>query len=183
MADEIAPAARRNVAIYRTDTGAIVRIVQCRYADVANQAAVGEAALDFTGQPAPTFLGHGVVDGAIVARTPPIEALRSIKTADLSASCSSAIRGGFTSSALGSAQTYPSAETDQRNLAQAALVGGYLWCSTSGAWSLAAHTAAQAQAVLADFSTFRDSQRTNLAALLARVGTAADQGALDAISW
>ncbi len=81
------------------------------------------------------------------------------------------ITKGFSSSALGTANTYPSSETDQRNLALAGLtaashgMGLPLWCmDASGNWAFTPHTAAQVLQVVADFNAFRVSQSASLPA-------------------
>jgi hypothetical protein len=94
----------------------------------------------------------------------------------LSAGCAAAIKGGFNSSALGSAFEYPSQDIDQLNLIQSANspTGGSLWVKdASGAWAFHAHTQAQAQQALADFVASRDKQRSQLSTLQAEASAAA----------
>ena len=69
---------------------------------------------------------------------------------------------GFQSSALGAPYLYPAKTNGQLNLLLTAVAGGKLWCRAAagtGAWQLGAHTAAQAQAVVADFVKMRDQER------------------------
>lgn len=120
---------------------------------------------------------------------PPAPTLAEAQTAQttvLMGACSAAITGGFSAAALGGAYTYPSAATDQANLAQtaAAASGGLLMCeSAAGVWALVAHTQAQAQAVLADFVAFRDKQRQQLATLTNTVNSATTVAAVQAVAW
>ena len=116
--------------------------------------------------------------GLAQAQAAQIGALRS--------NCDTEIVQGFTSSALGSAYTYPSAGTDQANLQQTAMAasGGLLMCEDSkGDWVLVAHTQAQGQQVLADFVAFRDKQRQALATLTGDVNSAGAVAAVQAVVW
>lgn len=119
---------------------------------------------------------------------------QATQSAALSASCASAIVSGFSSSALGSAHTYPSQPNDQSNLIGAAtasqsptLPAGWtcnFWCADStGAWALRAHTAAQIQQVLADGVAAREALSTKLAALVAQVEAATTVAAVQSIVW
>ena len=112
--------------------------------------------------------------------------LQAAATTTLTAACDAAITGGFSAAALGGAYTYPSAATDQANLAQtaAAAGGGLLMCeSAAGVWALVAHSQAQAQAVLAAFIAWRDKQRQQLATLIASVEAATTPAAVAAVLW
>lgn len=109
----------------------------------------------------------------------------------LNGACQGQILSGFTSSALGSAREYPSADTDQRNLlsavtasqGQAAAWTTPIWCADSGTWSLAAHTAAQVQRVNADWLAFRVAAQQKYADLIAQVSAATTVSAVRAIVW
>lgn len=79
----------------------------------------------------------------------------------ISAGCSAAITGGFSSSALGAAYTYPSKPTDQLNLlgSQSASLSPNLptgwtapfWCcDANGVWDIRPHTPTQIQQVFTD---------------------------------
>ncbi len=135
-------------------------------------------------------LQAAITDNAVVisAYSPPVITLaeaQAAQTVILKTACDAAITGGFSAAALGAAYTYPSAATDQANLAQtAAAGGGLLMCeSAAGVWALVAHSQAQAQAVLAAFIAWRDKQRQQLAALLAEVTAATTTAAVTAIVW
>lgn len=125
---------------------------------------------------------------------------KSQKMELLNASCADAITGGFSSSALGSANTYPSKEDsasgqfDQTNLLHAVstslipgLPGGWttpLWCeNSSNVWSFAPHTAAQVQQVMEDFLTAKSSYQSHLATLSAEVTAATTVDEVNAINW
>jgi hypothetical protein len=119
-----------------------------------------------------------------------------VQSAVIDAACAAAIVSGFTSSALGSAYTYPSKVTDQQNLAASVLASilpgvttGWttpFWCADStGMWSWVNHTAAQIQQVGADSKTAilgYQSQNAQLQAQLVAANiTTVDQVA--AIVW
>ena len=103
----------------------------------------------------------------------------------LRSSCQSAITGGFTSSALGSAYSYPSDPTSQSNLNTIAgsPSGGSLWCEAGGVWAMKPHTQAQAQAVLASFVAWLNSCQTQLATLTGEVQGDTTVSAVQAIMW
>lgn len=111
-----------------------------------------------------------------------------------------ALLAGFTSSALGSAYTYPSQIQDQLNVLGAATlsllpagqVGGWTtqtWCTnSSGVSAMVAHTATQIQQVLADSETTKQAninQNTALAASIMAVTTSTDSAidTIQAIVW
>lgn len=115
-----------------------------------------------------------------------LSAVRTAQIATLSAACQAAITSGFTSTALGSSYTYPSAATDQANLVQVATnsAGGFLWCkSSAGVWAYVVHTQAQAQQVLAAFIAWRSAQQQELVTLTAEVNAATTEAAIEAITW
>lgn len=105
--------------------------------------------------------------------------------------CRIVLLAGFSSDALGSLHTYPSAEIDQRNLTAAmagtiAAADGWmtvLWCRSDGAWLLADHTAAQVKIVMDSWLAYRTAQQRKLAALLAEIRAAPTQKALAEIIW
>ena len=112
----------------------------------------------------------------------------------LSSACASAIVAGFSSSALGSAHTYPSQPNDQSNLIGAATVSQTpglpstwtcnFWCADStGAWALRPHTAAQTQQVLAAGLAAREALSAKLAGLVAQVDDATTVASVQAIVW
>lgn len=170
---------------------------------VANQVAVFAAG---TWSIVPDFRGQTVYDqttgaASVVANRGPLAAnlgvtlpasfiLENAKTAQIVAitqSCAGAIVSGFSSSALGTAHTYPSQPNDQTNLI-GAVAGGLatinFWCADSTlAWSFASHTAAQIKQVLADGGTQRMADSTKLAGLVAQVQTATTVAAVQSIVW
>lgn len=137
-----------------------------------------------------------VVDGVptLTARTISLDEVKATKIVALRAACAAAIVGGFTSSALGTAHTYPSAQTDQINLmgsVTASLLPGVasdwstmFWCrDEAGAWSYVAHTAAQIQAAGGDGKAHVVDCQSRLASLSAEVEAATTVDAVTAIVW
>ena len=86
--------------------------------------------------------------------------------------CQSAITGGFSSSALGSAYSYPSDPITQANINSAAgnPNGGSLWCESGGVWALKAHTQSQAQTVLTALMAWVNACQGKLDTLIAECG-------------
>ena len=127
-----------------------------------------------------------VVNGEIVPSPNLLINARAAQVRVLSNTCQQQITGGFASSALGAVFTYASGEVDQRNIAQSAqaMNGGLLVCKdNAGAWSRQPHTKAQAQQVLDDFVTARDSERNKLAGLEAQIEAATTVEAVKGVVW
>lgn len=118
-----------------------------------------------------------------VARVVPLSEVQSDKVAELTAACDAAILGGFLSSALGSARTYPSLTTDQTNMQRVAVAGGMLWAENGTTWAMETHTAAEGATVLTDFGTYCDTQRVHLTTLKTSVNNASDAASVNAIIW
>lgn len=120
-----------------------------------------------------------------------LAAAQAAQTAKVSNACAAALCAGFSSSALGSARTYPSQDPDQRNLLNAALAAqgqpstwtASLWCANSGTWSLASHTVAQVQQVNADWLAFRQAQQQKCVTLIGQINAATSVSAVQAINW
>ncbi|HDR9003065.1 TPA: hypothetical protein QDA99_006572 [Burkholderia vietnamiensis] len=103
----------------------------------------------------------------------------------LSQACANAIIAGFSSSALGSACSYPSTLADQANqntVAQCAS-GGMLWCAAGGVWSLKQHTQAQVQAVVSSFYAWLNKCQQQLVALKSQVSAATTVSTVESIAW
>ena len=127
----------------------------------------------------------------------PLADAQAAQIAGLRASCAAAIVGGFTSSALGAAHTYPSGDTDQTNLIGATIAAGLapagwtvnFWCADStGTWTFAPHTAAQIQQVFGDGVIVRVAMSAKLATLSAQVMAVTDTttkgiAAVQAVVW
>jgi hypothetical protein len=142
--------------------------------------------------------GYTIVGGALVAPAAPTSAevlatAQADQLATLSLACEAAIVAGFSSIALGSVNSYPSALKDQLNM-QTALAASQgqaitwtsnLWCSAAGVWALAPHTPAQLQQVNTDFVTARTSAQSKYAGLIAQVNAAETNtvAAVQAITW
>ena len=112
----------------------------------------------------------------------------------LNEACKAAIYAGFTSSALGTAHTYPAKDTDQQNLASsvlASIMPGVnstwstpFWCADStGAWSWASHTAAQIQQVGNDGKAAVLSAMGKNQQLQEQILAATSVAAVQAITW
>ena len=112
----------------------------------------------------------------------------------VTAACVSAMTGGFVSSALGSAHTYPATLTDQHNLSGSVvssllpnLPSGWttsFWCMDStGAWAFTPHTAAQIQQVGLDGKAWITAQQEKLASLNAQIEVATTVSEVTAIIW
>jgi hypothetical protein len=133
-------------------------------------------------------LPYTVANGALLA--PGASALlaqaQDVQASALSLACSRSIVGGFTSSALGSAYSYPSNANDQANQVTiaASASGGLLWCANSGGtWALVQHTQAQAQAVQASFSAWLNACQQQLVALSNQVANASTVAAAQSVAW
>ena len=117
-----------------------------------------------------------------------------IQKALVNASCVAAMTGGFISSALGTANTYPSTLTDQQNLA-ASVVASLLpnlpstWTTkfwvmdSAGVWTLTPHTAAQIQQVGVDGKAWITTQQETLAGLIAQIDAAQTVAAVQSVLW
>ena len=114
--------------------------------------------------------------------------------ATISSACAAAIVGGFKSSALGKAYTYPSNETDQLNLSGSVMSSLFpnlpanwttlqVCCDANGNWAYLPHTVAQIQQVGIDFKTFKLNCLTRNATLQAQVTAATTVVAVQAINF
>lgn len=120
-----------------------------------------------------------------------LSAAQAAQIAIVSEACAAALIAGFTSSALGSTNTYPSLDPDQRNLLNAALAAqgqtsswsASLWCAKSGTWTMASHTPAQVQQVNGDWMVFRQAQQKKYATLVAQIMEATSVAGVQAITW
>ena len=127
----------------------------------------------------------------------PVVDLAQLKAAQLSvisSACAAAIVGGFKSSALGNAYTYPSNETDQINLSGSVMSSLFpnlpanwttlqVCCDANGNWAYLPHTVAQIQQVGIDFKTFKLNCLTRNATLQAQVTAATTVVAVQAINF
>jgi hypothetical protein len=113
-----------------------------------------------------------------------IKKLRSDKVEEINWAAIVAITGGFTSTALGKANTYPNKSTDQQNINSVSLVGGSLWClNDAGVWSFTAHTKSQAVKVQADMVAHIQKQQKKCADLISQVNGAKTIDEIKAIVW
>lgn len=136
-----------------------------------------------------------VWDGAAWAAPPvPLDATRAAKEAALRAACTSAITGGFVSSALGAPHHYPSGDVDQRNLlgsvtasllADAADWETPFWCrdEETGEWAFTPHSAREIQRVGVDGKTHIVACQRRLAERLQRVADADTADEIAPIAW
>ena len=115
---------------------------------------------------------------------PTLAQAQAAQTALLSTTCGAAIVAGFSSSALGAENHYPSDQVTQADIALAATYGGSLWCqSGSGVWAFEAHTLAQGQQVQADLHAHIQAQQGHYATLLGEVSAAQSVAAVQAVGW
>ena len=145
---------------------------------------------------AQNFSAYALSNGAIVSApaTQLLAQAQAAQIAIITQACAGAITGGFSSSALGSAHTYPSGLTDQANLA-ANVVSSLLpglpstWttpqiCSdANGVWAYVAHTAAQIQQVGSDGKAAILASLAKKASLQAEIEAATTVAAVQAIVW
>jgi hypothetical protein len=122
---------------------------------------------------------------AFVQTVSDLDQAKTTRLLFLSSACANAIFAqGFTSSATGTALFYPSGPIDQTNMQAVAAAGGLLATQDSGGnWALTPHTAAEGMAVLGDFGTMRDTNRTKLTGLNADVAAATTIPAVNAVVW
>lgn len=133
-----------------------------------------------------------LVNGALVES---LSAAQAAQIASLSASCSTAITSGYTSSALGSSYLYPSDANSQMNMAASVIDSLYpglasTWTTpflvqntSTGAWSWENHTASQIQAAGAAGKAAVLALRQQLASLIAQVNAATTVSAVQAVVW
>lgn len=117
---------------------------------------------------------------------PTLSDAQTAQAAIVKVACAAAIAIGFSSSALGSACSYGGQTEDQANIATAAASanGGALWCENSaGAWSLTAHTQAQAEQVRTDLWAHIQAQQATYAKLLGEIAAATTVAAVEAVVW
>ncbi|WP_157003088.1 DUF4376 domain-containing protein [Ralstonia sp. A12] len=117
--------------------------------------------------------------------------VRTAQAAKASTACGAALITGFTSSALGTAHTYPSQDGDQRNLQCAVSAAAIaspnwttpIWCADGDTWSFTSHTAAQVQQVNADWLAHRVAAQQKYADLIAKINAATSIADVQAIDW
>jgi hypothetical protein len=124
-----------------------------------------------------------------------LSAAQTKQVATNTSAAAASMVSGYTSSALGSAYTYPSKTTDQINMlgsVSSSLLPGLastwttpFWCApvATGVWAYQNHTAAQIQQVGADGKAWIVSNQTQLAELNAQVAAATTVAAVQAIVW
>jgi hypothetical protein len=133
--------------------------------------------------------------GASFSAPPPsLAQAQQAQLAIVGAACAAAITGGFQSSALGKAYTYPSTQNDQANL-NANVVSSLLpglpanWTTlqicgdANGKWGYMPHTAAQIQQVGIDGKAAILGCLTKNAGLQAQIAAATTVAAVQAINW
>lgn len=124
----------------------------------------------------------------------PLAQAQEARRGFLRAACTAEIIGGFSSSALGAAHTYPSTPNDQTNLIGAVtasqspgLPSGWtcnFWCAdSSGVWAQRSHTAAQIQKVLADGVVAREAASTKLVNAETQVQSATTVADVQKVVW
>ena len=130
----------------------------------------------------------------MVAVSLTLEQAQAAQIAILQSACQAQIYAGFTSTALGTAHTYPAKDRDQANLSGSVIDSilpnkptGWttpFWCQDStGTWALAPHTAAQIQQVGLDAKAAIVAAVTKNASLSAQVMAATTVAAVQAVVW
>lgn len=180
----------------RVDGGAVAEIVTLDAAiDIVTAFAAALVFVDITvvvPQPQVGWTYNGVVFAPPVG--PTLEQVQTAQIAVLTAACDAEIAAGYTSTALGTAHTYPTKTTDQLNMSAsvvASLLPGIatdwttpFWCADgTGAWAMRAHTAAQIQQAGSDGKALIQAAQVKLAALSVQVMAAADAAAVQAVAW
>lgn len=134
--------------------------------------------------------GYSYINGKIIAPTALsdtqiLAAAITTKKASLSLVCQAYLYDGFSSAALGTAHEYPSAQTDQQNLANAVATGSeaFLWCSNTEEWQLTSHTADQIKQVNIDWVAYLNNAQAKLVSLLGAVVSATSVDAVAEITW
>lgn len=162
------------------------RVADLRLVDDAYAAVAGETVVAGDALPDPSTL---------LSAAEQLVAAREMRSAALAAACGDAIRGGFSSRALGSVFTYPSVQTDQDNLAASVLASllpqnqaagwttVFMCADPSGNWARRPHTAAQIQQVGEDGKAFVIGCLQRLDALRVAIAAAATVADVEAIVW
>lgn len=123
-----------------------------------------------------------------------LQAAKTTQRAIVNASCVAAMTGGFQSSALGSAYTYPSTMTDQHNLSGSVLASllpnlSSTWTTSfwvmdsTSAWSFAPHTAAQIQQAGLDGKAWITTCQQKKTSLDAQIDAATTVSAVQSVVW
>ena len=119
---------------------------------------------------------------------------QAAQTTVINAAAAAAIVGGFTSTALGAAYTYPSTLIDQQNLnaqVTASLLPGVdaswtvlqICCDAKGVWAYLPHTAAQIQQVGLDAHASILGFRVKNATLQAQIAAATTVAEVEGVTW
>lgn len=176
---------------------------ECFYATNLNYPDIPSDAIDVTADQFAAAMARGpgdtlsVVGGVVTIvpyAGPTLAEAQAAQIASLGAACTSAIRAGFASSALGAAHTYPASDTDQRNLIASVTdsllpnlpanwTTPFMCADSSGAWAMRPHTAAQIQQAGSDGKAFVLKNLQQNASLSAQVTAAATVAAVQAIVW
>jgi len=121
---------------------------------------------------------------------PTLVEVQSSKISEINTLCGKAITSGFTSSALGSAHTYQSEQTDQINLMGVVLAGqdSLFKCGVKDdkgniIWSYKQHTIAQLQQVLADGKVHKQGLLQKANTLKVQVTGATTVKDVESIVW
>ena len=136
------------------------------------------------------FFTNGVLNSGVTEvtgnwpLTPTLAQAQATQNLEMASACRSAIEAGFSSSALGSANTYGCKATDQTNINLVAVGGGSLWCAnSSNVWVFASHTVTEAQQVQKDMAAHIQAQQATYAKALADISAATTVADVEAITW
>lgn len=153
-----------------------------------------QASIDSPGAYMVDVTGKAIINTPAPSVAQALTAVRTAKSAEISAACKAAIYAGFTSNALGAAYHYPAEDRDQMNLTACvtqsynpALPTGWaisFYCSdASGAWEKRPHTAVQIQQVGTDGINAIQSALNKNDSLQQQIAAATTVDAVNAIVW
>lgn len=140
-----------------------------------------------------SVLGEVPPIGALATNPgPTIDRLKTEKTAEIKASCGTAIVSGILSNSLGSLHTYPTTRDDQSNLNGLvtkslidAVGSTYLfWCAdANGVWLRRSHTKAQIQSLGMEVANHVISQQDHYESKIKAISDATSITQVVAVAW
>ena len=180
--------------IYSSARQCVVKADDQQYQDWTADRVATRWPEDDDGQQTKTALLSVIAPYVLLIGDSPLDISRRRRIADLAELCAATIAGGFLSSALGDAHTYPSGATDQLNLMGSvtdSLMPGLtadwetpFWvCDSDGHWSFKAHSAEQIQKAGQDGKAHIINCQRKLSVLTEKVMSAKSENGVAAIVW